>query len=50
MTKHHSFSKPLFTKNEKVEINAYNSTLSDIYRISIGEKLKRKNNNPRIYT
>ena len=49
------FSKPLFTGKEKLNLKTYNSTLLDIYGISVGEKLKthqkkRKYNNPRIYT
>ena len=47
------FSKPLFTQKEKLNLKTYNSTLLDIYRISVGEKLKnikRKYNNPKIYT
>ena len=34
------FSKPLFTLKEKFNLKAYNSTLLDIYRISVGDKLK----------
>ena len=34
------FSKPLFTQKEKLNLKTYNSTLLDIYRISVGEKLK----------
>ena len=47
------FSKSLFTQKEKLNLKTYNSTLLDIYRISVGEKLKnikRKYNNPKIYT
>ena len=35
------FSKPLFTQKEKLNIKIYNSTLPNIYRISVGEKLKK---------
>ena len=35
------FSKPLFTQKEKLNLKTYNSTLLDIYRISVGEKLKK---------
>ena len=35
------FTKPLFTPKEKLDnLKRYNSTLLDIYRISVGEKLK----------
>ena len=34
------FFKPLFTQKEKLNLKTYNSTLLDIYRISVGEKLK----------
>ena len=35
------FAKPLFTPKEKLDnLKTYNSTLLDIYRISVGEKLK----------
>ena len=38
---------------EQLNLKTYNSTLLDIYRISVGGKLKnikRKYNNPKIYT
>ena len=35
------FSKPLFTQKEKLNLKTYNSTLLDIYRISVGEKTKK---------
>ena len=34
------FPKPLFTQKEKLNLKTCNSTLQDIYRISVGEKLK----------
>ena len=37
------FSKPLLTQKEKLSLKTYNSTLLDTYRISVGEKLKKKN-------
>ena len=47
-------SKPLFAEKEKLNSKIYNSTLLDIYKISVGEKLKnikrkkRKYSNPKI--
>ena len=34
------FSKPLFSQKKKLKLKTYNSTLLDIYRISVGAKLK----------
>ena len=34
------FSNPLFTQKEKLNLKTYNSTLLDIYGMSVGEKLK----------
>ena len=33
-------SKPLFTQRQKLNLKNINNTLLDIYRISVGEKLK----------
>ena len=35
------FPNPLFT-HKKINLKTYNSTLLDIYGISVGEKLKKK--------
>ena len=43
------FSKPLFTQKENLNLKTYNSTLLDIYRISVGEKLKKKHQKKRKY-
>ena len=44
------FCKPLFTRKGKLNLKTFHSTLLDIYRISVGEKLKNikwKYNNPK---
>ena len=53
ITKKELFLKKTFTQREKLNLKTYKSTLLDIYRISLREKLRNikiKYNNPKIYT